>query len=211
MSVKKCPKNRTSFWISRESSGGRALALLWRRLKEPLGAAHERIAAFKEAKQFVGCAGDADAHTLADAGHGIVDRAKPEFFVRAEIDAVVPAVDLQGLREAPRPAREVQEFRGFAMPLHDFDAFQRLERAYQNGGGGFRALAHDVEHEMGAVVEKNVDVAGSQIHRTDSRRGSPKMMSGGIARRISFGLDDTPADASGGKFVHHDFADQETR
>lgn len=43
--------------------------------------------------------------------------------VSAEIDSVVPAVDLQGLCEAPRPAREVQEFRGFAMPPHDFDSF----------------------------------------------------------------------------------------
>src|SRR5438132_1338144 len=119
------------------SRGAPALRLLWRRLKQPPGAAHEGIAALKKAKQFVGRARDADAHALADAAHGVVDRAKPEFFVRAEIDSVVAAIDLQGFCETPRPAREVQELRGFAMPLHDFDSFKRLERANQNSCGGF--------------------------------------------------------------------------
>src|SRR5215472_1604444 len=206
-----CEKLKPSFRRMPGSSRAPALALPRRRLEEPLGAAHERIASFKKAQQFVGSACDADAHAPSDAAHGMVDRAKPEFFVRAEIDSVVAAIDLEGLRETPRPAREVQEFSGFAMPLHDFDSLQRLERADQNGSGGFRALADDVEHEMSAVVEKNMDVARGKIHRADSRRGSPKMMSGRIARRISFGLDDATADPSGRQFVHHHFADQEAR
>src|SRR5216110_2876411 len=85
------------------SRGAPALRLLWRRLKQPPGAAHEGIAALKKAKQFVGRARDADAHALADAAHGVVDRAKPEFFLRAEIDSVVAAIDLQGFCETPGP------------------------------------------------------------------------------------------------------------
>src|SRR5438067_13891395 len=37
------------------------------------------------------------------------------------------AIDLQRLREAARPAREIEEFGAFAMALHDFDALEPLE------------------------------------------------------------------------------------
>lgn len=176
-----------------------------------LGAAHEGIAAFEETEQLVRGAGDADAHAFADAADGMVDFAEPECFIGAEVDAVMAAVDLQSLREAPRAAREIEKPRGFAMTLHDFDAFERFERANQNGGGGFGGLAHDIEHEVVAVIEKNVDVAGSKIHGTDARRWPAKVMPGRIARRISFGLDDAAADAPLRQFVDDDFADKETR
>src|SRR5579864_1027706 len=101
----------------------RYFAALWRRMKEALGAADERIATLEEAKQLVGSAGDADAYTLGDGTRWMIDLAKPKFFVCAEIDAIMAAVDLQSLREAPRAAREIQKLGGFAMPLHDFDAF----------------------------------------------------------------------------------------
>src|ERR1041385_3443462 len=132
-------------------------------MKKPLGAADERIIAFKEAKQLMGCARDANAHAFADGAHGMVCFAKPQRSWAAEIDAVVTAIDLQRLREASRAAREVQKLRGFAVALHDFDAFERLERANQNGSGGFWRLAHHVEHKMRAIIEKYIDVAGSQI------------------------------------------------
>jgi len=63
---------------------------------------------------------------------------------------------------------------------------------------------------MGAIIEKNIDMARSQIHGTNARRWAAKMMTGGIARRISFGLDDSPVDASSRKIVDHHFADQES-
>src|SRR5437879_13101197 len=95
------------------SRGAPALRLLWRRLKQPPGAAHEGIAALKKAKQFVGRARDADAHALADAAHGVVGRAKPELFVRAGMDSVVAAIAVQGSGEAPRPASAAPEARAF--------------------------------------------------------------------------------------------------
>ena len=183
----------------------------WRGAIEPFGAADERIAALEEAKEPAGGAGDADAHAFADGAGGVADFAEPEFFVFAKIHAVVTAIDLQSLREAARPAGEIAKLGGVAMALHDFDAFERLERANQDSRGGFPRLAHNVEHEVRAVVEENVDVAGGEIHRADAQRGPAKMMPSGIARWVRFGFDDAAAHASGGKFVNHDFADEEAR
>lgn len=192
--------------------GARAgLAGFWRGMKEALRSADEGIAAFKEAKEFIGGAGDADAHAFADGTNSMINFTEPECFVFAEIHAVMAAIDLQGLREAPRAAREVQELSGFAVALHDFDSLERLERANQDGRGGFGRLAYDVEHEVRAIVEENVDVAGSEIHGFDARRGAAEMVAGGIAGRVGFGFDDAAADATGGKLVDDDFADEETR
>ena len=93
------------------------LAPLGRRLKKALEPADERISAFEEAKKLVGGAGDADAHAFADGASWMIDFAKPKFFVRAQINAVVAAVDLQRFRKAARAAREIQKFGGFAMAL----------------------------------------------------------------------------------------------
>jgi len=98
-------------------------------MKKPLGAADERIAALKKAKELVGSARDADAHAFACGADGMVDFTEPEFLVRAKVDAIVAAVDLQRLRKTSRAAREIVEHGGFAMALHDFDTFERLEGA----------------------------------------------------------------------------------
>ena len=120
------------------------------------------------------------------------------------------AIDLQSLREAAWTAREIEESGGFAVALHDFGSFERLERANQDGSGGFWRLADDIEHKVRTVVEENVDVAGSKIHGFDARRGPAKVMTGGIARRISFGLDDAAADATRRQIVDDNFADEKT-
>ena len=78
------------------------------RMKKPLGAADERIIAFKKAKQLVGCARDADTHAFADGAHDMVCFAKPQRSRGTEIEAVVAPIDLQCLREASGAAREVQ-------------------------------------------------------------------------------------------------------
>lgn len=185
--------------------------MLWQRMKEAFGATDEGVAAFEKAEQLVGGTGDADAHAFAEGARRMADFAEPESFVFAEIHAVVAATDLQSLRKAAWTAREVQEHGGFAMALHHFNSSDGFESANQNGGGSPGRFADDVEHEVRAVVEENVDVAGSEIHGLDARRGAAKMMTRGIARRIGFGLDDAAADAPGREFVHDDFADEETR
>ena len=184
---------------------------LWRPMKEAFGATDEGIAAFEETKKLIGGTGDADAHALADGARRMADFAEPEFFVFAEVHTIMAAIDLQSLREAAWAAREVQERCGFAMALHDCDSFERFEGANQDGGGGFGRLAYDVEHEVRAVIEKDVDVAGGEVHGFDARRGPAEMMAGGITGRVGFGFDDAAADATGGEFVDDDFADEETR
>src|SRR5215472_9483611 len=141
----------------------------------------------------------------------MIDFTKPKFFICAEIGAVVAAVDLQRLREASRAAREIAEFRGFAMALHDFDTIERLERANENGGGGFGRFTHDVEHEVVAVIEENVDMAGREVHRADARSGPAKMVPSRIARRIRLGLNDAATDTADREIVHDHFANQEAR
>src|SRR5690348_12394804 len=128
-------------------------------MKEAFGATDEGVAAFEKAEQFVGGTGDADAHAFADGAGRMIDFAEPEFFVFAEIHAVVAAIDLQRLREAAGTASEVQKRGGLATALHDCDSFERFERANQNSRRGFGRLADDVEHEVRAVVEENVDVS----------------------------------------------------
>jgi hypothetical protein len=62
---------------------------------------------------------------------------------------------------------------------------------------------------MIAVGEVDVRMAPAQEHGAIPRRGPTKMMSGRIARRISFGFDDAADEPAGGEFSHHDLADKE--
>lgn len=61
---------------------------------------------------------------------------------------------------------------------------------------------------MGAVVEKNVCVTGSEIHGANARRGPAEMVASGIAGGIGFRFDDAAAEASSGKIVDDHFADE---
>ena len=108
-------------------------------------------------------------------------------------------------------AREVEQASGAAMVLHKLDAIERFEGANENGGGGSGRLTHDIEHEVGAVIEKNIDVALSEIHGADARSRAAEVVAGGITGRIGFGFDDAATEASGGEIVDDDFADEESR
>src|SRR5207247_3965465 len=110
--------------------------------------------------------------------------AQPERAGSAQVETVVAAVDLKSRCEASGAAREVEKPNGFAVALHEFDAFERFERTDENRRGYSGGLADDVQHEVRAVIEKNVGVAGSKIHRANTRRGPAEMMSRGIAGRI---------------------------
>src|SRR6184192_418108 len=88
--VKKCVMNGVFSAMtpgSRRARGGLPRSRRW--LKKPFWTAHERIAAFKKTKQLVGSPRDADAHGFADGTHGMVDFAKPKFFIPTKIDAVM--------------------------------------------------------------------------------------------------------------------------
>src|SRR6266404_3732655 len=94
------------------------------------------------------------------------------------------------------------------MALHEFDAIESLESANEDRRSGAGGLADDVEHEMRAVVEKNVCVTGSEIHGANARRGPAEVMARGIAGRVCLRFDDAAAEAATGEIVDDHFADE---
>jgi len=189
--------------------GSRAGNPDWR--KKALGSADKGIAALEKSKQFVRSAGNADPDGLANGAGRAAGGSEPQRFMGAKIGAIVTAVDLQRLRKPSGTSREIEQLGCLTVPLHKLNALERFERANQNRGSGFGGLAHDVEHEVRAIVEENVDVARGQVHRANSGSGSAKMMPRGIAGRIRFGFDNAAADAPSRQFVNHNFPDQEAR
>jgi hypothetical protein len=137
--------------------------------------------------------------------------AEPERPGGAQIQAIVPAVDLKSSGETAGTAREIEKASGLAMELHLLDSLERFESANEDGRGGSGRFADDVEHEMRAVIKKDVCVASAEIHGADARSGSAEMVPGGIARRISFGFDDASGEPPPGEIVNDDFSNQKAR
>ncbi len=135
--------------------------------------------------------------------------AQPERAGSAEVEAVVATVDLKSGSEAPGAAGEIEEPGGLAMALHELDAFERFEGTDEDCGGDSGRLAHDIEHEVRAIVEKNVGVAGGEVHRADARSGAAEMMSGGIAGRIGLRFHNAAAEAARGEIVDDNSSDEE--
>jgi len=108
----------------------------------------------------IGGARNADADGFSDWRERMAGFAQPERTGSAEVEAVVAAVDLKSGGEASGAAGKVEKPSGLAVALHKLDAFQRFEGADEDRSGGSGRLAHDIEHEVRAVVEKNVGVAG---------------------------------------------------
>jgi hypothetical protein len=121
----------------------------------------------------------------------------------------VAPIDLKSGGEASGAGRETEKLTGLALALHQLDAIEGLKGPDENGRGDSRRLADDIEHEVRAIVEKNVGVAWTEIHRANARSRSAKMMSRGIARRIGFCLYDAAAQPARGKIVDNDFSDEE--
>jgi hypothetical protein len=116
-------------------------------LSQTLRAAYERAAAFVEPIRTMNVAGDADPDADADFARAPNRVSKPQFTGRAQIHPVIPFVDLHGLREAPRSAREIEQASRAATPLHEADALQRFDRANQDPRAHARFFARDVHHE----------------------------------------------------------------
>jgi len=171
-------------------------------------AAHERIAALVEAKSTLSGARDADPNGFADSAGRKIRGGEPQRSAAAQIQAVVATVDSKSSGEAAGSARQVERTSGFAMALHEREALEGLDRADENRSRGSLRLADDVEHVMRAVIEEYVCMAGGEIHRANSRSGTAKVVSRGIAGRVGLDFHDAPADAAGRKIVHHDFANE---
>jgi hypothetical protein len=135
--------------------------------------------------------------------------AEPQSTGSTEVQAVVPMIDSKGCSETAGAASKIENASGLAMALHEFDAFERFERANEYRRGGSGSFTHHIEHEMSSVVEENVGVAGSKIHGANARRGAAEVMTGRITGRIGFCFDDAAAEASGRELANHNFPDEE--
>jgi hypothetical protein len=159
----------------------------------------------------IGGASDADADGFFDGPGGMAGFAQPKRPGSAQVEAIVTAVNFKSSREAPGAAGEVEKSRRLAMALHDFDALKRFNRADENRGGGFGWFAYYIEHEVRAIVEENISVAGGEIHRTYAWGWSAEVMPGRIAGWVGFRLHDAAAEAARAEIMDDDFSDEEAR
>lgn len=173
-----------------------------------LGSADENIAALKKAQDEMRVSGDADADTFAD-GASFADRgAKPQRAGRAKIHPLDTPVDTERGGQAAGAAREITKFRGAAMTAHQFNPFDRLDRAQKHSGAHAVLLARNVHHERRAVDEINVGATVLEEERAIARRLAAGGVAGGIAGEIGFGFDDAPAQAPGREIANESFANQ---
>src|SRR5437016_113775 len=135
--------------------------------------------------------------------------AQPERAAGAKVEAVVAAIDLKGGGEASGPAGEIEKSSGIAATLHELDTFERFEGTNEDRRSGSGRLAHDIEHEVRAVVKKNVGVARGKIHRTNARSRPAEGMSSGVTGRIGFRFHDAAAEPARGEIVDDDSSDKE--
>jgi hypothetical protein len=135
--------------------------------------------------------------------------AQPELTGGAQVEPVVGAVDLKSGGEPSRAPCEIEKPSGLAVSLHERDAVKRFGRADEDRRGYAGRFADDIEHKVRAIVEENVDVAWSEIHRANPRCWAAKMVSGGVARRIGFCLHDAAAKAARREIVDDDLSDEE--
>jgi len=166
---------------------------------------------FVKAKDLIGGSRNADAYSLSDAPDRMAGFAQPEGARSAQVESVVAAADLKSRCQASGAAGEIEKPSGLTVAVHEFDAVQRFECADENRRGDSRWLAHHIQHEVRAVIEKNVGVARSEIHRANARSRAAEMMSSWIAGWISFRFHDAAAKPASGKIVDDNFSNQKTR
>jgi hypothetical protein len=179
--------------------------------KQSFGAADKGIATLVETERALGSAGDADANGFGDGAGGSSDGSEPQRARVAQVQSIMTAINPKSGGQTSGAAGEIEQPVGVAMILHELDAIEWFEGANENGGGGARRLTHDIEHEVGAVVEKNINVALGKIHGADARGWATEMVASGITGRIGLGFDDAAAEASGREIMDDDFADEEAR
>ena len=158
----------------------------------------------------IGGTGNANADGFSDGANRMAGFTQPEGAGGAKVEAVVAAIDLKSGGQASGAAGDIEKPSGLAVALHELDALKRFEGADEDRRGSSHGLAHDIEHEVRAIAEKNVGVAMSEIHRTNARSRATEVMSGGVAGRIGFRFHDAAAEAARGEIVDDDSPDEET-
>ena len=158
----------------------------------------------------LGTFGEADAHALADRIHRSTVVPDPQASAPAQVQPVVPQIDAQGFRQAPRPARQVAQTRGVAGALHVLNAGQGFEGAQQHAGADAGSFARHVEHVRGAVAQVDIGVAGFQKKRAVARGHAAERVTSRIGLQVGLGLDDTSAEQPLAHFAYDDLAQKES-
>jgi hypothetical protein len=125
----------------------------------------------------------------------------------AHIDSIDLPVDPQRGSQSTGTTGQVPQPGGASIALHLIEAFQWFERADEHAPSHTADLAADVEHEMIAVGEVDVCMTAPQEQRAIAESRAPKMMGGGIAGGIGFGLHHAPNHPTLGRFANDDFTD----
>jgi len=123
----------------------------------------------------------------------------------------VAAVDAKRGGEASWAAGEVDKPRRLAVALHDCQSLKRFDSADEDGSSDACGFADDIEHEVRAIVEENIDVPPGEIHRANAGSRAAEVMPGGITRWIGFRFHDAAAEAALRQIMNDDFSDEEAR
>jgi hypothetical protein len=186
-------------------------------------ATEESAPAFIEAQEAMCGFRDSDAATDAHAhaaievevfGVGMARRsdfAEPQWAGGAEVDAIDPAVDVQSLGQTARAASEVVEFVGAAAALHFGDAFERFECANQDAATYSGRFGAYIEHEVVAIGEVDVGVAGAQEHGRCARSRTAVVVGGRITWWVGFGLYNAAGHSEAGEVANDDLTDEVSR
>jgi hypothetical protein len=85
-----------------------------------------------------------------------------------------------------------------AVALHLGDALEWFQGADQDAASDTDNFGADIEHEVIAIAEIDVGMAAAKKHSAIAGGGSAKVVRGGIALGVGFGLDDAAAEAGAG-------------
>jgi hypothetical protein len=179
---------------------------------QPERAADEGIFSLVEPKSAVG--GPRDSDPRADADCAGRTRRSPEpdrACTGAEVNAIEALVYFQRLGKTPRAAGEIEQARYASVMLHPRNPVERLERSDQDSRADAGNFTRYVEEPARSVRESHVRGAASEKKRIICGRVAGKGVPGGVAHRIPFRLDDSPAQPALRQIVDQRFTDQKAR
>jgi len=160
----------------------------------------------------MGCARNPDARGDANRSrrtHGTADPNRA--LSRTEVHTVKAIVDEQCGGQAARPASEIEQARDASMAPHQRNSVKWLERANQNSAADAVNFGSNVEEPMHSVGESDVRSSVGEKERIIRARLPGEGVSGGVAGRIGFGLDDASADSAAGQLMDQSLTDQKPR
>jgi hypothetical protein len=145
------------------------------------------------------------------AGFGWNQFAQPERPARKKIKSIEASVDPQRRGKPSRATCEIEQHGAFPEALHQLDSFKRFQRADQYSSANASLFAGNIQHKVHAVVEIDVHMPMPQKKRAVAGCRAAKMMSCGIAWRVTLRLHDASTEPSLGQLAHHNFSNEKPR